>query len=128
MFNYTYFSCKSFYMKLSPLLYEATLGETKVINKSLGQEFSENSMIYWRRQWHPTPVLLSGKSHGWRSLVGCSPWGRKESDMTKRLHFHFFHALEKEMATHSIVLAWRIPGMWEPGGLPSMGLHRVGHD
>jgi len=30
----------------------------------------------WRRQWHPTPVLLSGKSHGWRSLVGCSPWGR----------------------------------------------------
>ena len=41
--------------------------------------------------------------------------------------FHF-HALEKEMATHSIVLAWRIPGTGEPGGLPSMGLHRVGHD
>ena len=41
-----------------------------------------------RRQWHPTPVLLPGKSHGWRSLVGCSPWGRKESDMTERLHFH----------------------------------------
>ena len=43
----------------------------------------------WRRQWHPTPVLLPGKSHGRRSLVGCSPWGRKESDTTKRLHFHF---------------------------------------
>ena len=42
----------------------------------------------WRRQWHPTPVLLPGKSHGRRSLVGCSPWGRKESDMTERLHFH----------------------------------------
>ena len=42
-----------------------------------------------RRQWHPTPVLLPGKSHGWRSLVGCSPWGRKELDTTKRLHFHF---------------------------------------
>ena len=42
-----------------------------------------------RRQWHPTPVLLPGKSHGGRSLVGCSPWGRKESDMTERLHFHF---------------------------------------
>ena len=42
-----------------------------------------------RRQWHPTPVLLSGKSHGQRSLVGCSPWGREESDMTERLHFHF---------------------------------------
>ena len=40
-------------------------------------------------QWHPTPVLLPGKSHGWRSLVGCSPWGRRESDMTERLHFHF---------------------------------------
>ena len=42
-----------------------------------------------RRQWHPTPVLLPGKSHGWRSLVGCSPWGRQESDMTEQLHFHF---------------------------------------
>ena len=42
-----------------------------------------------RRQWHPIPVLLPGKSHGWRSLVGCSPWGRKESDTTERLHFHF---------------------------------------
>ena len=42
-----------------------------------------------RRQWHPTPVLLPGKSHGWRSLVGCSPWGLEESDTTERLHFHF---------------------------------------
>ena len=42
-----------------------------------------------RRQWHPTPVLLPGKSHGRRSLVGCSPWCRKESDTTERLHFHF---------------------------------------
>ena len=41
--------------------------------------------------------------------------------------FHF-HALQKEMATHSSILAWRIPGTEEPGGLPSMGLHRVGHD
>ena len=129
------------------------------------------------RQWHPTPVLLSGKSHGWRSLVGCSPWGRQELDMTEQLHFHFslscigegngnplqcscletprdgrawwvavhgvgenwtrlsnfpftfhFHALEKEMATHSSVLAWRIPETGEPGGLLSMGSHRVGHD
>ena len=42
-----------------------------------------------RRQWHPTPVLLPRKSHGQRSLVGCSPWGREESDTTKRLPFHF---------------------------------------
>ena len=43
----------------------------------------------WRRQWHPTPVLLPGKSRGRRSLVGCSPWGCEESDTTERLHFHF---------------------------------------
>ena len=75
-----------------------------------------------RRQWQPTPVLLPGKSHGQRSLEDCSPWSLKELDTTERLHFHFhFHALEKEMATHSGVLAWRIPGTGEPGGLPSMG-------
>ena len=45
--------------------------------------------LYRRRWWHPTPVLLPGKSHGWRSLEGCSPWGRTESDMTERLRFHF---------------------------------------
>ena len=82
-----------------------------------------------RRQWHPTPVVLPGKSHGWRSLVGCSPWVVKSwtrlSDFTFTFHFH---ALEKEMATHSSVLACRIPGTAEPGGLPSMGSHRVGHD
>ena len=81
-----------------------------------------------RRQWHPTPVLLPGKSHGQRSLVGCSPWGLEElrlSDFTFTFHFH---ALEKKMATHFSVLAWRIPGMGEPGGLPSMGSHRVRHD
>ena len=42
-----------------------------------------------RRQWQPTLVCLPGKFHGWRSLVGCSLWGRQESDMTERLHFHF---------------------------------------
>ena len=42
-----------------------------------------------RRQWHPTPVLLPGKSHGWRSLVGCSPWGLEELDTTEQLPFHF---------------------------------------
>ena len=133
--------------------------------------------MWRRRQWHPTPLLLPGKSHGRRGLVGCSPWGHQESNTTERLHFIFslsctgkgndnplqcsclenprdggvwwaafygvtrsrtrlsnftftfhFHALEKEMATHSSVLAWRIPGTGEPGGLPSMGLHRVGHD
>ena len=45
--------------------------------------------IIWRRQWHPIPVLLPGKSHGRWSLVGCRPWGCEESDTTERLHFHF---------------------------------------
>ena len=78
---------------------------------------------------HPIPVLLPGKSHGWRSLVGCSPWVTKSQTRLSDFTFTFhFHALGKEMATHSSVLAWSIPGMAEPGGLPSMGLHRVGHD
>ena len=53
--------------------------------------FSLYDRIYvcWRRKWQPTPVLLPGKSHGRRSLVGCSPWGRKELDTTGWLHFHF---------------------------------------
>src|SRR5574337_2883 len=46
-------------------------------------------ILHRRRQWHPTPVLLPGKSHGQRSLVGCSPWGCEESDTTERLPFHF---------------------------------------
>ena len=50
-----------------------------------------NSMVSYYRGLNstPTPVLLPGKSHGWSSLVGCSPWGREESDTTERLHFHF---------------------------------------
>ena len=51
--------------------------------------YSQLGAPMWRRQWQPTPVLLPGKSHGWRSLVGCSPWDCQESDMTERLHFHF---------------------------------------
>ena len=130
------------------------------------------------RQWEATPVLLPGKSNGRRSLVGFSPWGRKESDTIKRLHFHFSLScigggngnplqcsclenprdgglaslvaqlvknplamwetwvralgwedpLEKEMATHSSTLAWKIPWMEEPGRLQSMGSLGVGHN
>ena len=61
----------------------------------------------------------------WKAAVhGVTEGQTQLSDFT--LFFHF-HALEKEMATHSSILAWRIPGMAEPGGLPSMGLLRVGH-
>ena len=88
--------------------------------------------IPWRRKWQPTPVFLPGKSHGWRILVGYSPWGRKESDTTEQLHFMGFpgasgkepackcrrhkrcgfdpwvHPLKAGMATNSSILAWRI--------------------
>ena len=82
-----------------------------------------------RRQWHPTPVLLPGKSHGrrawWAAVHGVAKSQTRLRDFTFTFHFH---ALEKAMATHSSVLAWRIPGTGEPGGLPSMGSRRVRHD
>ena len=81
--------------------------------------------IIRRRRQHPTPVLLPGKSHGQRRLVGCSPWGRQSQTRLSNFTFTFhFYALEKEMATHSSVLAWKIPGM----GILSLGSHRVRSD
>ena len=61
----------------------------------------------------------------WAAVHGVAKSQTRLRDFTFTFHFH---ALEKEMATHSSVLAWRIPETGEPGGLPSMGLHRVGHD
>ena len=61
----------------------------------------------------------------WAAVQGVTKSWARLSDFTLTFHFH---ALEKEMATHSSVLAWRIRGMGKPGGLPSMGSHRVGHD
>ena len=87
--------------------------------------------MVWRRQWHTTPVLLPGNSHGRRSLVGGLQVHGITEGWTQLSNFTFtfhFHALEKEMATHSSILAWRIPGKAEPGGLPSIGSHRVRHD
>ena len=70
-----------------------------------------------------------GKSHGWRSLVGCSPRGREESDTTERLHFHFsLSCIGGGNGNPLQCSCLRIPGKGEPGGLPSMGSHRVGHD
>ena len=70
---------------------------------------------------------LIGMTKGawWAAVHGVTKSWAQLSDFTFTFHFH---ALEKEMATHSSVLAWRIPGMGEPGGLLSMGSHRVGHD
>ena len=77
----------------------------------------------------PTPILSPGKSHGRRSLVGCSPWGREELDTTERLNFYSsFSCIGEGNGTHSSILTWKIPGTAEPDGLPSMRSHRVGHD
>ena len=133
-----------------PICLIPTLSNSPALGTTENSHIAVSSRITRSRQWHPTPVLLPGKFHGRSSLVGCSPWGRKESDMTERLHFHFslscigegngnplqssylenpmgggawwdavpgvaksrtrlsdftfafhFHALEKEMATHS---------------------------
>ena len=91
--------------------------------------FGRFYLSIWRRQWHPTPVLLP-ENHmdggAWRAAVhGVAKSRTQLSDFTFTSHFH---ALEKEMATHSSVLAWRIPGKGEPGGLPSLGSNREGHD
>ena len=112
-------------------------GKLKDINLSYLQlqffavlcDLSFKLLPHWRRQWQSTPVFLPEESHGWRSLVGYSPWGATSWTQLSNFTFTFhFHALEKEMATHSSILAWRIPGTEEPGGLPSMGSHRAGHD
>ena len=80
-------------------------------------------------QWHPTPVLLPGKSMDggarWAAVHRIAGSRRRLRDFTFTFHFH---ALEKEMATHSSVLAWRIPGTGQPAGLLSRGSHRVGQD
>ena len=84
-----------------------------------------SSTLAWKIPWMEDPGALQSMG----SLrVG---YEEKKKSQTRLSNFSFtfhFHTLEKEMATHSSVLAWRIPGTREPGGLPSMGSHRVGHD
>ena len=83
---------------------------------------THSSTLAWKIPWMEEPGLLQsmetavhGVAKSWARLI----------DFTFTFHFH---SLEKGMATHSSILAWRIPGTEEPSGLPSMGLHRVGHD
>ena len=75
----------------------------------------------------PHPVLLPGKSHGQRSLVGCSPWDPEELDMTERLHFHCSLSCTGEGNGHPLQCSC-LENPREAGGLPSMGSHRVGQD
>ena len=87
--------------------------------------------LYKSSDGNGTPLQYSclenprGRGPWWATVHGVTKSQTRLSDFTLTFHFH---ALEKEMATHSSVLAWRIPGMGEPGGLPSMGSHGVGHD
>ena len=86
---------------------------------------------HWLGEGNGTPLQYSFLENpmdggAWKAAVhGVAKSGTWLSDFTFTFHFH---ALEREMATHSSVLAWRIPGTGEPGGLPSMGSHRVGHN
>ena len=101
---------------------------------------THSSVLAWRIPGMGEPGGMSSVGshrvrHDWSDLAclhalekvvhGVAKSRTQLSDFTLTFHFH---ALEKEMATHSSVLTWRIPGMGEPGGLPSMGLHRVGHN
>ena len=103
-------------------------GKASDAGKDWGQEekeTTEDEMVGWhhRLDGHELEQTM-GDSEGQGSLACCSLRGGKESDRT----FVVQSDTEKEMATHSSILAWRIPGTGEPGGLPSMGSHRVGHD
>ena len=91
------------------------------------QYFSSSNTFVGEGNGTPLQVLLPGKSHGCRKAAvhGVAEGRTRLSVFTFTFHFH---ALEKGMATHSSVLAWRIQGTREPVGLPSLGSHRVGHD
>ena len=86
-------------------------------------------LVLRRRQWHPIPALLPGKSHGRRSLVSCRPWGREESDMAETLHFHFSLSCSGEGNGNPLQCSClenpRDGGAWWAAIL---GSHRIGHD
>ena len=84
---------------------------------------THSSTLAWKIPWTEEPGRL--QSMGSLRVHGVAKSRTRLSDFTFTFHFH---ALEKEMATHSSVLGWRIPGTGEPGGLLSMGSHRVGHN
>ena len=92
----------------------------------LGAEHSVYKSYYYlyKPLWKAMSSFL--QPHGLKPARPLCPWDFPGQNTG--VGSHYFHALEKEMATHSSILVWRIPGMEEPGGLPSMGLHRVGHD
>ena len=90
--HYFYFSSLTLFVFTCPDSFSLTLNCSHVsgwISFTLTRTIGRGCRLCRRRRWHPTPVLLPGKSDGWRSLVGCSPWDCEESDTTEWLHFHF---------------------------------------
>ena len=85
--------------------------------------------MHWRRKWQLTPAFLPGKSYGWRSLVGCRPWGLEESDTTEWLHFHFSLSCIGEGNSNPLQCSClenpRDGGAWWAA---SMGSHRIGQN
>ena len=111
------------------------------VGMAIIKKTTDNMLAWMQRKGNPY-TLLVGEGNGdplqysclenpmdrgawWAAVHGVTKSRTWLSNFTFAFHFH---ALEKEMATHSSVLAWRVPGIAEPGGLPSMGSHRVGHD
>jgi len=119
VYSYSVKICASGFDELSESIFFLLL-VVEVFSLQKLVKMLEEVVVDWQEVrwiWRPSTVLLPGESHGQRSLVGCSPWGCEESDVTERLHFHF-----------SLSCTGEGPGMAGPGGLPSMGSHRVGHD
>ena len=112
---------KSFYINELKFSYLKSR-DNKSINNKLGLLWGEGSGTPLQYSCLENPM---GRGAWWAAVHGVVKSRTRLSDFTFTFHFH---ALEKEMATHSSVVAWRIPGMGEPGGLLSMGSHRVGHD
>ena len=88
----------------------------------MGRKFKNTRIVYMYMYMHLYTLMYM---YRWAEVHEVAKSRTRLSDFTFTFHFY---ALEKDMATHSSVLAWRIPGTGEPGGLPSMGSHRVGHD
>ena len=99
------------------------------VRQDLAISLSLSTFMHWGRKWQSTPVFLPGESQGQRSLVGCSPWGRYQSEATERLHFHFSLSHNGEgNGNPPQCSCLENPRDGRAWWAASMGSHRVGHD
>ena len=136
-FSTTYIFCISLWVIIEDgVIRKSVCGEWRLnVFSILMMEFLRflirDEVIQYLREGNGNPLQYSclenpmDRGAWWAAVHGVA---RSQTQLSDFILFFHFHALEKEMATHSRVLAWRIPGTGEPRGLPSMGLHRVGHD